>query len=122
MNSFAIKHKIDNVFALAKECGFELRDTGNGYTSGEIYLYAAPENTVFAQSICLERFASWEIAEAFFVGYLKCELAFCAREQKAEPVESLPTLQQAEPVTHKPATDADNGQSMSQADSGNPSY
>ena len=79
MSPFQIKHKIDNCFALAKECGFELRESGNQYTRGEIYLYAAPDNTVFAKDMCLERFPSWEIVEAFFAGYLKCELAHNAR-------------------------------------------
>jgi len=72
---FAIKIKIDNVFRLAKECGFELREAGNHFVAGEIYLYAAPDNTVFAKDVCLERFPSWEIAEAFFAGYLKSDLA-----------------------------------------------
>lgn len=72
---FAIKIKIDNCFRLAKECGFELREAGNHFVAGEIYLYAAPDNTVFAKDVCLERFPSWEIAEAFFAGYLKSDLA-----------------------------------------------
>jgi hypothetical protein len=76
MNPFTIKRKIDNCFALAKECGFELRENTNHYVAGEIYLYAAPDNTVFAKDVCLERFPSWEVAEAFFAGYLKCELAY----------------------------------------------
>lgn len=82
MNPFIIKHKIDNCFALAKECGFELRENTNLYTSGEIYLYAAPDNKVFAKDVCLERFASWEIAESFFSGYLKSELAYKAGGKK----------------------------------------
>jgi uncharacterized coiled-coil protein SlyX len=55
-----------------------------------------------------------------------------AEKEQAEPVAWVPDWvwdyvepQQAEPVVepHKPATDADNGQSMTQADdSGNPSY
>jgi hypothetical protein len=32
---FAIKHKIDNCFRLAKECGFELREIGNRHVAGE---------------------------------------------------------------------------------------
>ena len=76
MNPFTIKRKIDNCFALAKECGFELRDSTNQYVAGEIYLYAAPDNTVFTKDMCLERFPSWEVTEAFFAGYLKCELAY----------------------------------------------
>ena len=79
---FAIKIKIDNVFRLAKECGFELRENGNHYVAGEIYLYAAPDNPVFAKDVCLERFQSWEIAEAFFAGYLKAELAYKAGGKK----------------------------------------
>jgi hypothetical protein len=73
---FAIKLKIDNCFRLAQECGFELRANVNNHVAGEIYVYAAPDNTVFAKDVCLERFPSWEIAEAFFAGYLKCELAY----------------------------------------------
>ena len=76
MNPFQLKQKIDACFALAKECGFELRELGPHYTRGEIYLYAAPDNKVFATDICIQRFSSWEIAEAFFAGYLKCELAY----------------------------------------------
>jgi hypothetical protein len=75
---FALKLKIDNCLRLAKECGFELRENGNHYVAGEIYVYAAPDNTVFAKDVCLERLPSWEIAEAFFAGYLKCELAYKA--------------------------------------------
>jgi hypothetical protein len=72
---FAFKTKSDNCFQLAKECGFELREIGNRHVAGEIHLYAAPDNTVFATDVCLERFPSWELAEAFFAGYLKAELA-----------------------------------------------
>lgn len=79
---FAIKHKIDNCFRLAKECRFELRDVSNRHVAGEIYLYAAPDNTVFAKDVCLERFPSWELAEAFFAGYLKAELAYKAGGKK----------------------------------------
>lgn len=79
---FAIKHKIDNCFRLAQECGFELRDVRNHHVAGEIYLYAAPDNTVFAKDVCLERFPSWEIAEAFFSGYLKAELAYKVGRKK----------------------------------------
>jgi hypothetical protein len=82
MSPFEIKTKIENCFRLAEKCGFELRDSGNRYTRGEIYLYASPDNTVYAKDVCLERFPSWEIAEAFFAGYLKCELAYKAGGKK----------------------------------------
>jgi hypothetical protein len=82
MNPFQLKHRIDACFELAKECGFELREHGPHYTGGEIYLYAAPDNKVFAKDICIKRFSSWEIAEAFFAGYLKCELAYKAGGKK----------------------------------------
>jgi hypothetical protein len=82
MTPFDLKHKIDNCFALAKECGFELREFNNVYRSDDIYLYAAPENTIFAKDVCLERFSSWELAEAFFAGYLKSEFAYKAGKNK----------------------------------------
>jgi len=82
MSPFEIKTKIENCFQLAEKCGFELRDRGNQYTRGEIYLYASQDNTVYAKDMCLERFPSWEIAEAFFAGYLKCELAYKAGGKK----------------------------------------
>jgi hypothetical protein len=81
MTPFQLKHRIDACFALAKECGFELREH-DYFDDCEIYLYAAPDNTVFAKDVCLERFPSWEVAEAFFAGYLKCELAYKAGGKK----------------------------------------
>jgi len=76
MSIFDTKRRIDELFARAKELGFELRDVGPGYSVGGIYLYAAPDNTVFAKDMCLERFQSLEQAEAFLAGYMKCELAY----------------------------------------------
>ena len=76
MSPFKLKRQIEYVEGLAKSFGFELRDTGSSYQMDEIYLYAAPDNTVFAKDVCLERFKSWDIAEAFFAGYSKCELAY----------------------------------------------
>jgi hypothetical protein len=82
MKPFQLKNKIDNCFSLAKECGFELREHGTHRKNSDIYLYAAPENKVFAKGICIAQFASWEMAEAFFTGYLKCDSAYKAGGKK----------------------------------------
>jgi hypothetical protein len=75
MSPFQIKRLIQNAEDLAAEFQFELREHGTAYSSGEIYLYATPENEIFAKEMVLERFKSWDIAQAFLAGYAKSELA-----------------------------------------------
>jgi hypothetical protein len=76
MSIFETKRRIDDLFERAAEFGFDLRERGPGYSFGDIYLYAAPDNTVFAQDVLLGRFQSLEQAEYFLAGYAKCDLAY----------------------------------------------
>jgi hypothetical protein len=76
MNPFNIKRQIDTAFELAKHYGFELREEGGyGYEYGRIFMYAAPENEVFAKEMVLNYFNSWDEVMTFFQGYEKADMA-----------------------------------------------
>ena len=79
MTPWDIKRQMETAFELADRYGFELREYtggyGHGYENGPIFLFAKPDNKVFAKEMVLNHFEKWADLMLFFQGYEKANMA-----------------------------------------------
>lgn len=78
-----IKRRIDGCIQLAGEFGFELRERSSTVMEyGQIYLFAKPDNDVFAKELTLMSFHSWDVCMTWLMGYDRAVAAERMRKGK----------------------------------------